>query len=201
MIDRYLCKGKRTDGEWVEGYFVKFYANGDNEPEYMIFTIYEDEKRSQPYSVIPGTICRYTGLHDRTKWEELSEKEQQQFLSEWNYEKDRRNQKEDWKGKKIWENDIVKVQHEKYPESPDTEFDLLPTATVYTRNYAVEFINTGSNYGYRCRNRSIHFLITKNMIYNHKVEVIGNIFDNSELLDGGKDAGQQGNQDLLMPAT
>lgn len=91
----------------------------------------------------------------------------------------------DKNGKKIWENDIVKVRHEKYPEIPDTEFDLFPTATVYTRNYAVEFINTGSNYGYRCRNRSIHFLITKNAIYNHDVEVIGNIFDNPELLKDG----------------
>lgn len=92
----------------------------------------------------------------------------------------------DKNGKMIWENDIVKVRHEKYPETLDTELDLFPTATVYTRNYAVEFINTGSSYGYRCRNRSIHFLITKNTIYNHEVEVIGNIFDNPELLGGAE---------------
>ena len=88
----------------------------------------------------------------------------------------------DKNGKLIWEHDITKVRHEKYPETPDTEFELFPTAKAYTRTYAVEFVNTGSNYGYRCRNRHIHFLITKNVIFNHDVEVVGNIFDNPDLL-------------------
>lgn len=61
-----LFKAKREDnGEWVEGYFVKFYGSGDNKPNYMIFAIYEEEKRSQPYSVDPKTLCRYTGLTDK----------------------------------------------------------------------------------------------------------------------------------------
>ena len=32
-------------------------------------------------------------------------------------------------------------------------------------------------------------------------EVVGNIFDNPELLETGKEAGKHGNQDILMPAT
>ena len=32
-------------------------------------------------------------------------------------------------------------------------------------------------------------------------EIIGNIFDNPELLETGKEAGKHGNQDILMPAT
>lgn len=90
----------------------------------------------------------------------------------------------DKNGRKIWENDIVNVRHEKYLDEPDAKFYMFPKTKEYERKYAVEFVNTGSNYGYRCRNRSIHFLITKNTIYNHKIEVIGNIFDNPELMEG-----------------
>ena len=86
---------------------------------------------------------------------------------------------------KIWENDIVLVEHSKMDkESDDTVF--IPDIIEYTRNYAVEFVNKGGHCGYRCRNKSIHFSISGNMVYNHKIVVIGNVFDNPELLEGGK---------------
>lgn len=102
----------------------------------------------------PETLCQYTGLKDKN-------------------------------GNRICENDIVSCEHEKYPDDNPLEvYPLSPDPIKYKRNYAVEFINTGSSYGYRLRNRSIHFMITGNVIYNHKIEVIGNIFDNPELLKG-----------------
>lgn len=102
----------------------------------------------------PETLCQYTGLKDKN-------------------------------GKRIWENDIVSCEHEKYPDdNPSEVYPLLPESIKYTRNYAVEFINTGSSYGYRLRNKSIHFMLTGNVIQNHKIEVVGNIFDNPELLKG-----------------
>lgn len=102
----------------------------------------------------PNTLCQYTGLHDKD-------------------------------GNRIWENDIVSCEHEKYPDDDPLEvYPLLPDPIKYRRNYAVEFVNTGSNYGYRLRNKSIHFILTGNVIYNHKIEVLGNIFDNPELLKG-----------------
>ena len=100
------------------------------------------------------TLCQYTGLKDKN-------------------------------GNRIWENDIVSCEHEKYPDdNPSEVYPLLPESIKYTRNYAVEFINTGSSYGYRLRNKSIHFMLTGNVIQNHKIEVVGNIFDNPELLKG-----------------
>ena len=57
--------------------------------------------------VDPETICQYTGLIDNTKWEELFENEKQKFLSEWNRKEKRKNTKEDWNGRKIFENDFV----------------------------------------------------------------------------------------------
>ena len=84
----------------------------------------------------------------------------------------------------IWENDIVSCEHEKFQNGDPVEQYPFPEIIKYRRNYAVEFINTGSNYGYRLRNKSIHFMLTGNVIYNHKVKVIGNIFDHPELLKG-----------------
>lgn len=66
----------------------------------------------------------------------------------------------------IWENDIVSFAHENY-----------------TRNYAIEFKNTFHNYGLRFRNKSIHFRCTQVTLCMHDCEVIGNIFDNPELLE------------------
>lgn len=174
MSDRYLCKAKRKDNEeWSEGYYA--YIDG-------VHYIYTGELCNgglyvvaERFEVDPETLCQYTGLHDRTKWEELSEKEQQKFLSEWNYEKDRKNQKEDWNGKKIWENDIVKFKH-------GGEFS---ENGIYFRNYVVEFINTFVSYGLRLRNKSIHFPFKQATASMHDAEIIGNIFDNPELLEGG----------------
>lgn len=76
---------------------------------------------------------------------------------------------------KIWENDIVLVEHSKLDkESDNTVF--MPDIIEYTRNYAIEFVNKGGHCGYRCRNKSIHFAISGNTVYNHKIAVIGNIF-------------------------
>lgn len=89
----------------------------------------------------------------------------------------------DRNGNRIWEGDIVSCEHEKFQ---DTDQWLSHGKIKYTRNYVVEFVNTGSNYGYRLRNKSIHFMLTGNVIYNHNVKVIGNVFDNPELLENEK---------------
>lgn len=76
-------------------------------------------------------------------------------------------------GKKIWENDIVKFKH-------GGEFS---EKGIYYRNYVVEFVNTFVTYGLRLRNKSIHFPFKQATASMHDVEVIGNIFDNPELLN------------------
>lgn len=104
------------------------------------------------FQIDPETLCQYTGMNDKN-------------------------------GKRVWENDIVSCEHEKYPEDNPLEVDLFfPELIKYRRNYAVEFINNGNKYGYRLRNKSIHFMLTGNVIYNHEIKVLGNVFDNSELL-------------------
>lgn len=76
-------------------------------------------------------------------------------------------------GKEIYEGDIVKFKH-------GGEFS---EKGIYYRNYAVEFINTLVTYGLRLRNKSIHFPFKQATASMHDVKIIGNIYDNSELLE------------------
>ena len=123
---------------------------------YGVVIQYYAEKKRIKLVIDPETLCQYTGLKDKN-------------------------------GKRIWENDIVSCEHEKYPEDNPLEGDLFfPEPIKYRRNYVVEFINNGNKYGYRLRNKSIHFMLTGNVIYNHEIKVLGNIFDNPELLGGAE---------------
>lgn len=174
-----LFKAKRIDNcEWIEGFYsqlpkpslgVTIITNGDlcaeDVSDYIIVNGSKQHSNfssaypievveCEYYEIDPETLCQYTGLTDKN-------------------------------GNRIWENDIVSCEHEKYPDdNPSEVYPLLPESIKYTRNYAVEFINTGSSYGYRLRNKSIHFMLTGNVIQNHKIEVVGNIFDNTEPMKG-----------------
>ena len=176
-----ISRAKRIDnGKWVEGFYSQLpkpslgatiITNGDLCAEDVGDYIIVNRSRQHSnfsnafpievveceyYEIDPETLCQYTGLKDKN-------------------------------GNRIWENDIVSCEHEKYPEDNALEvYPLFPEPIKYKRNYAVEFINTGSSYGYRLRNKSIHFMLTGNVIQNHKIEVVGNIFDNPELLKGGQ---------------
>lgn len=161
-----LFRAKRIDnGEWVEGYYIYH---------------------------IKRTICL---IGDSVKPEDEQHVIMQDGFSDWNmprntvvFDIDPENVCQytglkDKNGKRIWENDIVSCEHEKFQEGDPAEQYPFPDTIRYKRNYVVEFINTGSSYGYRLRNKSIHFMLTGNVIYNHNIEVLGNVFDNPELLE------------------
>lgn len=133
------------------------------------------------YDFESKSVCQYTGLHDATKWEELPENDKEKFLREWNIKENRKNAKEDWCGRKIFDGDIISFSHSRIADEQD-QIDFMPDYEEYARNYAVEFVNTYCTYGLRARNKSIHFKLSQATINTHNAKVIGNVYENADLL-------------------
>ena len=76
----------------------------------------------------------------------------------------------DKNGKEIYEGDILEhiVKHN-------------PKQMGKTFRNTVEYFN-GNICGWRIRNKSFHFKLTENWLFNQEPEVIGNIHENPELL-------------------
>lgn len=102
-----LFRGKRKDnGEWIVGTPI-IYEDGRTriiESHTDIFCYVKDSSIIQTvaHEVDPETVGQWTGLHDSTKWEELTEKEREEFTRDGNFPSE-------WNGKKIFEGDIVDI--------------------------------------------------------------------------------------------
>lgn len=188
-----LFKAKRKEWEtlpkdqwWVEGYYISQMKlpGYDGKQDFII------ERNGDYFAIIQETLCQYIGSNDCTKWENITEMERQSFLSEWNNKKNRKNKPEDWNGKRIWENDIVKFDDEiweEYYTSCGTEYDSWEV-----ENYGViQYCDRSLSYDfakYKFNENSVE----ADLHDNHNIEfadfvkeneVIGNIFDNPELLE------------------
>ncbi len=158
----HLFKGMRVDnGEWVEGYYA--YIESDN--RHVIIT--QDEATEYGgllyRTVIPETVSEYIGIHDKN-------------------------------GRKIFENDIVLTQ-EMYdrPYSKNrkskkhvgvVEYRVRSGSGFYNsetgkwdkyKEYEAEWIVKVKDYGKFVHSSWGDF---------YDCEVIGNVFENSELLEG-----------------
>ncbi len=159
-----LFRGKTKHGKWVYGWFcgktLNHMMDGTEECSQIIHsdTLYW-------HVVEPETVGQFTGLTDKN-------------------------------GKKIFEGDIVKCRHRLYRISFEELEDKkirrsygkeIEEASVggfnclYWRNYTVSIYDGCV----RIQNGSDSHYIRKNYIYNHAIEVIGNIHDNPELLEEG----------------
>lgn len=135
-----LFKAKRVDnGEWVEGYLVRFcdrYGGLGFEIIAEAGIYYDGSPNYISHEVDESTICQYTGLTDKN-------------------------------GKKIWENDILdckdRVTVVKW-HTPCGTWD-----SVFVR-YKGELCSNGIQV----------------VEWKYRAEVIGNIFDNPELLGGSE---------------
>ncbi|AGR47215.1 hypothetical protein JIMMER1_82 [Brevibacillus phage Jimmer1] len=103
-------------------------------------------------------LRQYTGLHDNTKWDELTNQEQQEWL-------ETGKTKEEWEGKEIYEGDILKSQHGQIGRIQWDESRL-----TYVVTWSAETSKFGEEYD--------SYLIRA--IYKSKV--IGNIYENPDLL-------------------
>lgn len=154
-----LFKAKRMDnGEWVEGNLI---LSDDAEEGYEAIIIPTTDSNMYTKGGARGTVSF-------ENWHRVNKDTICRYTG-----------LTDTDGNKIWENDIMIFRHEKY-EVNDENF--LGYTKYYSRNYVIEFINTFCTYGFRFRNKSIHFPCKKSTICMHNCVVIGNIFDNPELL-------------------
>ena len=159
MSNRYLYKAKRKHDSkfFKKGEWVEgaYYIEPYTDKRFIIQWNSTGLGFNEFIEVDEESVCQYTGLKDKN-------------------------------GKLIWENDVVRFKHEKFDFDDGLEpweRSCLPNKKEYTRNYAVEFCNTSTNYGLRFRNGSIWFMVHKMTVVMHDTEVIGNIFDNPELIN------------------
>lgn len=161
-----IFRGKRLDnGEWVSG--TMYQISRDLNPFIMV-----EDKHGCSYEVDEETVGQYTGLHDATKWENLPEKEQQEFL--------RIHKKEDWNGKKIFEGDIVKADNGKHSSVSVVKFGEYYPKMFYDMLdiFCPSMLHLNANGFYLESNKHEDMILFKS---RHLV-VIGNIHDNPELL-------------------
>lgn len=155
MEDRYLFKAKRIDnGEWVQGYLFGIW-----EKRYILWGMINDIPNM--IEVDPSTICRCTGLKDKN-------------------------------GNLIWENDIVDfLEHKGLVKYECGSFGIGFKKTIDWEEITsyIMPITGCENALYACENNNYISLWEIYWNFNDEddsvntVEVIGNIFDNKELLE------------------
>ena len=150
-----FCAKRIRDGKWVCGYYVHQYESHE------IFLPGLDDEGFDRYHVDPETVRHFTGLYDCTPWEELTTEEQALFL--YPIEGGKRS-KEDWRGRPIFEGDIIK-HYTRYTFQGDTK--TADIGVVYWSEIDCSFRRTSQRQdkdyelGPTCR-----------------YEIIGNIYDN-----------------------
>lgn len=155
MEDRYLLKAKRVDnGEWVQVYYYQIWENG-----YILWGMTNDVPNMIEVDV--STLCQCTGLKDKN-------------------------------GNLIWENDIVDFLGHK----GNVVFECGSFGIAYKTPIGwngieanIKPITGCDNRLYACENDNYISLWEIYWNFNDEddsvntVEVIGNIFDNKELLE------------------
>lgn len=163
-----LFRGKQKDnGEWIEGIPIQnkigIFICYDENPHYCSQYYYMEIQDIA--EIIPETICEYTGLTDKN-------------------------------GKKVFENDIVKDTTKSYGGYHEHRYERSGIAVVKHGYHHVtaedDSLYYGIAYGWYFDGDTVRETPVQYYGYNeyqddkrYQFEVIGNIFDNPELLKEG----------------
>lgn len=159
--DGIFVYGNIINNDWIVGEVV------DSDEEWIALEYW--------IPVIPETVGQFTGLYDRTKWEDISEEEKQDFYVR-NCSDDgltikyqtQEEVKHLWRGREIYEGDIVLCNRNINDAFDKTTF--LISVDEYFRYQGVSKLgNEISVQEFEC------------------AEIIGNIHDNLELLEKQKE--------------
>ena len=149
-------KAKRLDGQWVEGY----YWQNDCRNHFIRVILDCDKIVIQDYEIDPDTLCEFTGLTDKN-------------------------------GKRIWENDIVKTQHftnrpySKYAKEKQFNGYIYWKESKFHENPKYKEQIYAGEWDVKI-NQDIGAFVCGSWGRLWDCEVIGNIFDNPELLEGNE---------------
>lgn len=165
MEDRYLYKAKRVDnGEWVQGYlFNDGFENGRVFVGGFVIEKYNGTACDEWtvtginfYEIDPNTICQCTGLKDKN-------------------------------GKLIWENDVLMCHGNKkdlckvcFGEFKVIDIENTVAVDIVQGWYYKPLETDGLS---KCEPFCYEMPLTNYYIERMDAEVIGNIFDNAELLE------------------
>lgn len=164
-----LFRGKRLDnGEWEEGFYCKHdrvkccFSEDDPETKHLIikdgFCDWGFEHPLQGVEVNPSTVGQYTGLMDKH-------------------------------GKRIFEGDIVRYTFDSPDDPTATENGLkVRTGRIFWSDWRASFAVTAGRNLSAGINNDVAIYVRGKQVYEYvrganTVEVIGNIYDNPELLE------------------
>ncbi len=184
---------------FIEQFSILQTINSDGNFEHTYFEYNPKTQELERLSTCQIKEVRCTGLKDNTKWDNLSQKEKQDFYNEVCSEnretikyKNVEYVKHLWKGKLIYEGDIVKAVQVIPTEliGKYTFEDDLFIVEYYNDFYGFRFKEDDCNYYYHihdfakfCTNEEAD----KGYLNEYKdIEIIGNIYENPELLKGLK---------------
>jgi hypothetical protein len=179
MTREYLFRGKRVGkhGNWIEGWFC------EDEYDKCRICFWDKEGFLEWHEVIPESVGQYTGLKDSTKWEQLTEQEQQKWINE-----KKGNSEKNWKGKKIFEGDIVEFEDAGEDGYEVKEgYDFQNRGSVFFDNeygcFSIcDLVDLDGYYGNEGFYDNCDGVLSGCFWENTKI--IGNVIDNKNLLEG-----------------
>ena len=134
--------------------------------------LYDRGNLSEFFDAADGSpTMQYTGLKDATKWEDLTEEERKKWVEAGNLPSQ-------WNGKEIYEGDILAWAgdwcRQDKEERHVVKFGFHSTSDDYYASVA---------YGFYMEREDLKVDTTHSGEYFDKCEVIGNIYENPELLE------------------